>query len=49
MAADKKEVLVVKISAEDKADIEVFASENDLSMSQLVRKAVKEYIKNHKE
>ena len=38
----------VRLTEEEKKDLEVFAKSYDLTMSQVIRKAVKEYIEKNK-
>lgn len=38
----------VRLTEEEKKDLEVFAKSCDLTMSQVIRKAVKEYIEKNK-
>lgn len=38
----------VRLTEEEKKDLEVFAKSCDLTMSQVIRKAVKEYIAKNK-
>ena len=38
----------VRLTEEEKKDLEVFAKSCDLTMSQAIRKAVKEYIEKNK-
>lgn len=40
--------LSVRISDEEKEKLEQFAKEQDLSMSQIIRKALKEYLDKEK-
>lgn len=37
----------VRLTEEEKKTLEEFAKDRDLTMSQVIRKAVKEYIENH--
>ena len=37
----------VRLAEEEKKTLEEFAKDRDLTMSQVIRKAVKEYIENH--
>lgn len=37
----------VRLTEEEKKILEEFAKDRDLTMSQVIRKAVKEYIENH--
>ena len=37
----------VRLTEEEKKTLEEFAKVRDLTMSQVIRKAVKEYIENH--
>jgi predicted transcriptional regulator len=46
--ADKQKysTVSVRLTEAEKKELEQFCEENDLSMSQVIRRAVKEYIKN---
>lgn len=44
----KYSTISVRLTPEERIEIESFCEEEDLSMSQLLRKAAKEYIKNKK-
>lgn len=37
----------VRLTEKEKKTLEEFAKDRDLTMSQIIRKAVKEYIENH--
>lgn len=37
-----------KITEEEKAELQAYCLENDITLSWLVRRAVKEYMQNHK-
>ena len=39
-------VMTVRVAEEDKEKIEKYAEENDLSASQVIRKAIKEFLKD---
>ena len=38
-----------RLTLEEKEELEKFAKQNDLKMSQIIRKAIKEYIENNDE
>lgn len=38
-------VLSIRIEEEDKEKLQKYAKDNDLSMSQVIRKAIKEFLK----
>lgn len=38
--------ITIRISTEEKEKIELLAKENDLTLSQVVRKAIKEFLKD---
>ena len=44
-----KKLINIKLSEEFIAEIKEFASKNDITVSTLIRLALKEYMKNHKE
>lgn len=46
MAANTQQI-ATRIPDEEKEFIEVFCEENDISISQLIRRAIKEYIERH--
>lgn len=46
MAAHTQQI-ATRISDEEKEFIEAFCQENDMSISQLIRKAIREYIDKH--
>lgn len=43
----KQEVLNIRLQAEDKEALEKFAKSVDMSMSQVVRIAIKDYLSQH--
>lgn len=48
MKDNKSYNVTVRLTAEDKEALEKYAKENEVSMSQVLRKAVKDYIKTTK-
>lgn len=46
--ADKQaySTVSVRLTTEEKKELESYCADNDLSMSQVIRRAIKEYIKN---
>lgn len=45
--ADKASNVSVRLTAEDKTMLEEYAKANDMSMSQVLRKAVREYLERN--
>ena len=48
MAKDKLIQIASRIDEEEKQAIVKYCDENDITVSQLIRKAIKEYLENHK-
>lgn len=44
-----KKLINIKLSEEFIAEIKEFANKNDITVSTLIRLALKEYMKNHKD
>ena len=43
---EKMSVITVRVSSQEREAIEKFCAENDLSMSQVIRKALKDFFKD---
>jgi predicted DNA-binding protein len=49
MADNKLLQVAARITSEEKERLAQYCEDNDLTMSQVIRKAVKEYLEDHKE
>ena len=49
MAKDNYSTVSVRLTGTEKQELIDYCEKNDLNMSQVIRKAVKEYLENHKE
>ena len=47
MAAEDKGKMSIRIDLEDKEALAQYAKNNDLTMSQLIRRMIKEFLKNN--
>ena len=49
VAANKTFQIAARVTEEEKYNLIEYCEKNELNMAQVIRKAVKEYLENHKE